>query len=114
MAEIEAETDRRLKKEKKMHTVQLDGTEYILRCDLNVIEKIEEKYETVAHMIDSANSLVATKFMIAEMINEHFYYAGTPERVTEDFVGARLTMAEMETAVTAALACLTDCVCKKK
>lgn len=97
-----------------MYTIKLDGKEYILRCDLNVIEKIEEKYGNLNTMMEKQGSVPCTKFLVAEMINEHFYYIGAPEQVTEDFVGARLTPAELGEVVTTVLSCLMDCVCKKK
>lgn len=97
-----------------MYTIILDGKEYILRCDLNVIEKIEEKYGDLNGAMEKQGSISCTKFLAAEMINEHFYYTGVPDRVTEEFVGARLTTADLGIVVTTVLSCLMDCVCKKK
>ena len=97
-----------------MYTITLDGKEYILRCDLNVIEKIEEKYGTIMSLMEKQGNISSTKFLVAEMINEHFYYVNVPDRVTEDFVGARLSAIDLEQVVSTMLSCLMDCVCKKK
>jgi len=97
-----------------MYTVKLDGKEYILRCDLNVIERIEEKYGNLNDALKKQGTVECIKFLLAEMINEHYYYAGIPEQVTEKYVGARLTSAELETVMGTTLSCLLDCVCKKK
>lgn len=97
-----------------MYTITLDGKEYILRCDLNVVEKIEEKYGTITSLLEKQGNIACTKFLAAEMINEHFYYCNVPDRVTEGFVGARLSAIDLEQTVSAVLSCLMDCVCKKK
>ena len=47
------------------------------------------------------------------MINEHYKYAGSPDRVTEEFVGARLTMADRVPAMNAVLACLGGSIAPK-
>ena len=97
-----------------MYTLILEGKEYILRCDLNVVEKIEEKYGGLSSMMEQQGSVACTKFLIAEMINEHYYYIGASERVTDNWVGARLTAAELQGVVNTVISCLADCVCKKK
>lgn len=71
-----------------MHTIMLDGREYILRCDLNVIEKMNEKYGDISEF--KADDIAEVKEAAAMMINEHFYYTGSAETVTPDFIGSRL------------------------
>jgi hypothetical protein len=78
-----------------MHTLTLNGTEYVLRCDLNVIDKIERRFVSVdacrkIAMAGAVGSAAATKFLCAEMINEHFAAAGDPKRVTEEEIGRAL------------------------
>ena len=41
-----------------MHTIMLDGREYILRCDLNVIEKMNEKYSDSDYVCTPEDELV--------------------------------------------------------
>lgn len=78
-----------------MRTLVLDGEEYILRCDLNVIDEIERKYVSVdacrtIAAAGVAGSAGAVKFLAAAMINEQFAAAGDKKRVTEEFVGRHL------------------------
>lgn len=96
-----------------MHTVTLDGKEYILRCDLNVAEQIEEKYGSLTGLQKQNGSAAALKFLTAAMINEHYKYTGSPDRVTEDFVGARLTMADRLPVMNTVLACLGESITPK-
>ena len=96
-----------------MHTVTLDWKEYTLRCDLNVAEQIEEKYGSLGGLQKQNGSASALKFLTAAMINEHYKYTGSPDRVTEDFVGARLTMADRVPVMNAVLACLGESITPK-
>lgn len=96
-----------------MHTVTLDGKEYILRCDLNVAEQIEEKYGSLTGLRKQNGSAAVLKFLTAAMINEHYKYTGSPDRVTEDFVGARLTMADRVPVMNTVLVCLGESITPK-
>lgn len=78
-----------------MNTLTLGGEEFILRCDLNVIDKIERSFVSVdacrkIAASGSVGSAAAVKLLAAEMINEHFAVAGEGRRVTEDWIGAQL------------------------
>lgn len=78
-----------------MNTLRLGDEEYILRCDLNVIDKIERRYTSVdvcrkLAAAGAVGSAAAVKFLCAEMINEHFEAAGDAKRVTEEEVGRAL------------------------
>ena len=78
-----------------MNTLKLGGTEYALRCDLNVIDQIERRFASVdaCRKIAAAGAIgsaAATKFLAAEMINEAFAAAGDTCRVTEEKVGREL------------------------
>lgn len=96
-----------------MHTVTLEGKEYILRCDLNVAEQIEEKFGSLGELQKNSGSAAALKFLTAAMINEQYKYTGSSERVTEDFVGARLTLADRVPVMNAVLACLGGSIAPK-
>ena len=71
-----------------MHTITLDGREYVLRCDLNVVEKMNEKYGDISEF--KACDIADVKEAAALMINEHFYYTGSAETVTPNYIGARI------------------------
>ena len=78
-----------------MNTLTLGGEEYVLRCDLNVIDKIERNFVSVdaCRKLAAAGitgSAAAVKMLAAEMINEAFAAAGNPRRVTEEQVGREL------------------------
>lgn len=78
-----------------MNTLTLGGKEYILRCDLNVIDQIERRFASVdacrkIAMAGALGSAAAVKFLTAEMINEAFAAAGDSSRVTEEQVGREL------------------------
>lgn len=97
-----------------MNTLTLGGEEYILRCDLNVIEKIERNYASVdtCQKIASAGavgSAATIKFLCAEMINEEFAATGETKRVTEDWVGQKLGGA-VTPVLTALFRELTECM----
>ena len=96
-----------------MHTITLEGKEYILRCDLNVAEQIEERFGSLGELQKNSGSASALKFLTAAMINEHYKYTGSSERVTEEFVGARLTLADRVSAMNAVLACLGGSIAPK-
>lgn len=89
-------------------TVIINGTEYTLRCDLNVIEKIEEEYGTVAELIQKVD-VKAVKFLVAVMINEHYYYIGDNRRITADKIGAEASMADFAALSKTAIDCLIGC-----
>lgn len=72
-----------------MHTIKLDEREYILRCDLNVIEKLSDKYDGDISKFTS-NDIAGVKEAAALMINEQFCYVGSSECVTPDFIGSRI------------------------
>lgn len=91
-----------------MHTVTIDGKEYILRCDLNVVEQIEEKLGSLDEARRKSGSANVLKFLLAAMINEHFNYTGSPERITENFVGTHMTIADRVPAMNAVIACFSE------
>lgn len=91
-----------------MNIIKLDNKEYILRCDINVLEKISAKYGTPDKLIDS--DISGMKEVAAWMINEHFYYTGKPDTVTPDFIGARLGLAGYKEACGAVIAELANCL----
>lgn len=96
-----------------MRTITIGGKEYGARCDLNVLEKIGERYGGMDALQAELGSIKAVKFLCCEMINEDNYARGEKERITEGFVGANLTMAEFVGAAQAVLECLTDCLAPK-
>ena len=44
-----------------MNTITLEGREYILRCDLNVVEMIEEKYGSIDAVYDKTGEISSPK-----------------------------------------------------
>lgn len=96
-----------------MHTITLDGREYILRCDLNVIEEIEKKYGSIGVVYEKSGEISCVKFLVAVMINEHFYAIGSAERVTEGRVGVFMTAADMIPVMRVVLNALGECVTPK-
>ena len=93
-----------------MRTIIMGGKEYGARCDLNVLGQIAERYGSMTELQKEIGSIKAIKFLACEMINEENYARGEKERVTENFVGATLTMAEFAGAAEAVMACLQDCL----
>ena len=96
-----------------MRTIIMGGKEYAARCDLNVLERIAERYGSMAELQEEIGTIKAIKFLACEMINEENYARGEKERITENFVGATLTMAEFADAAEAVMACLQDCLAPK-
>ena len=96
-----------------MNTITLEGREYMLRCDLNVVEQIEAKYGTIQAAYEKCGEIASIKFLTALMINEHFYATGSPERITEGAVGAKMSVADAPPVVREVLAALTECVTPK-
>ena len=93
-----------------MRTIIMGGKEYGARCDLNVLERIAERYGSMTELQEEIGSIKAIKFLACEMINEDNYARGEKERITENFVGATLTMAEFADAAEAVMVCLQDCL----
>lgn len=97
-----------------MHTITLDGQEYILKCDVNVIEQIEDKYGDVRKAFEKVGEIADTKELAAMMINEQFYFARSPERVTPQWVGSRINdTAAFAGIVREILAALNECIAPK-
>ena len=96
-----------------MRTIIMGGKEYGARCDLNVLERIAERYGSMTELQEESGTVKAIKFLACEMVNEENYVRGEKERITENFVGATLTMAEFADAAEAVMACLQDCLSPK-
>ena len=96
-----------------MNTITLEGREYILRCDLNVVEKIETRYGSIDAMYAETGKIPCVRFLVAEMVNEHFYFVKSPERITETMAGALMTSGDMVAVMRAVLAEISDCVTPK-
>lgn len=96
-----------------MRAIIMGGKEYGARCDLNVLERIAERYGSMTELQEEIGSIKAIKFLACEMINEENYARGEKERITENYVGATLTMAEFAGAAEAVMACLQDCLTPK-
>lgn len=97
-----------------MNTLKIGETEYILRCDLNVIAEIEREYMSVetCQKLASAGavrSAACVKFLAAAMINEHFAAAGDSKRVTEEEIGRALG-GNIAPVLTVLFRELTDCM----
>ena len=96
-----------------MRTIIMGGKEYGARCDLNVLARIAEQYGSMTELWDEIGTIKAIKFLTCEMVNEENYARGEKERITENWVGATLTMAEFAGAAEAVMACLQDCLSPK-
>lgn len=96
-----------------MRTIIMGGKEYGARCDLNVLERIAERYGSMAELREEIGTIKAIKFLVCEMVNEENYARGEKERITEGYVGAHLTMAEFADAAETVMACLQDCLAPK-
>lgn len=91
-----------------MHTVTIGGKEYILRCDMNVVEQVEEKLGSIEEAKRKSGSANVLKFLVTAMINEHFNFVGSPERITENFVGAHMMVSDRIPAMSAVVACFAE------
>ena len=96
-----------------MNTITLEGKEYILRCDLNVVEMIENRYGSIEAVYGRTGEIACVKFLVAAMVNEHFYAVKSPERITETGIGALMTSGDMLPVMRAVLAEISDCVTPK-
>mgnify|MGYP006926995826 CR=1 FL=1 len=95
-----------------MNVLTLDGKEYILRADINVFEYIYKTYGSL-DKFEKKLDITVIKDIAAVMINEHFAFIGTPERVTENFVGARIMPRDFEGVAKTVLAELIDSIKSK-
>lgn len=95
-----------------MNVLTLDGKEYILRADINVFEHIYKKYGSLEEF-EKKLDITVVKDIAAVMINEHFAFIGTPERVTENFVGARIMPHDFEDVTKTVLGELIDSIKSK-
>lgn len=95
-----------------MHTITLDGHEYILRCDLNVIEKIHAKYGNSLEEFSKAGA-EGIKTTVAWMINEQNLYTGSRETVTPEWVGARIMPHELKKIAAGVVSCISDSITPK-
>ena len=94
-----------------MLTIALDGLEYILRCDLNVIEELTARFGDISEI--DAGDIAKIKEAAAIMMNEHYYYIGSDETVTPRFVGSRLQVNEYRMICEAVFGEINDCIVPK-
>ena len=96
-----------------MREIIMGGETHKIRCDLNVLEAIEEKYGSI-DAITKKRSISSTKFLAAEMINEHNRVTRIPDRMTPEDVGARMYFPVYAQAWKEIIAEFLDCVIVKK
>ena len=96
-----------------MHGIIIGGTPYPIRCDMNVIEAIEDHFGGI-EAITEKRTIAAAKFLAAEMINEHNYCIDKPARVTPEWVGANMTPEEYGAVWRGVIECFVDCITVKK
>ncbi len=96
-----------------MHEIIIGGTAYGIRCDMNVIEAIEDHFGGVEN-VTKERTIAAAKFLAAEMINEHNYAANSPERVTPEWVGMQMTPQEYSAVWSGVMECFVDSINAKK
>ncbi len=95
------------------HEIIIGGAAYGIRCDMNVIEAIEDHFGGIEE-ITKKRTIPAVKFLAAEMINEHNYAVNSPERVTPAWVGANMTPAEYGAVWQGVIECFIDSITVKK
>lgn len=95
-----------------MNVLTLDGKEYILRADINVFEHIYKTYGSLEEF-EKKLDITVVKDIATVMINEHFAFIGIPERVTENFVGARIMPRDFEDITKTVLRELIDSIKSK-
>lgn len=93
-----------------MITVTLSGQEYELRCDLNVVEKIEERFGTIGALYREITKAKVVKWLLCEMINEARAANGASERITEDEAGRLCESHEIIPALVPVIGALNECV----
>lgn len=85
-----------------MHTVNIGGTEYGIRCDINAYEEILERYGDLSSAVkmeeDEKENMRKLKFLAAIFMNEHNAAENNPVRYTETDVG-RMMLPGERTAV---------------
>jgi hypothetical protein len=91
----------------------LGGEKRGIRCDMNVLEAIQQKFGEV-DAIMRERSISSAKFIVAEMMNEHNYSVSDPKRYTPDEVGMLMTPEEYVGAWTGCVKLFADSVTSKK
>lgn len=95
------------------HEIIIGGETRLIRCDMNVLEQIEDEFGSIEKIVEKRN-IKAAKFLAAAMINEHNYCAGIPDRVTPEKIGAEMTPQEYAAVWQGVIECFIDCVTVKK
>lgn len=85
-----------------------DGAEFILRADLNSLGEIQRIYGTVSAASVKLSAVAELLRIAAVLINEHYYYINSPERITPASLGARLDGSDIEQLTTAVLDAITE------
>lgn len=85
-----------------MRAIEIDGKKYPVLCDVNVIEKIQERYKSLENMAENIAIVRESKWMLTQMINEADQYLRVHEGrgfldqpMTEEKLGMMLTMADL-------------------
>lgn len=96
-----------------MHEIVIGGIPHGIRCDMNVIEEIEDHFGSIDGITEK-RTIKAAKFLAAAMINEQNYFAHSPERVTPEWVGAQMMPTEYAAAWQGLIQCFVDSINVKK
>ena len=96
-----------------MITIKMDGEEFGLRCDLNVIEEIEDKYGSIGALYRSIAKPEVIKWLVSAMINEERASRSVPERMTPEEVGRRMLSTDVVEAMTPVIEALNACCVPK-
>ena len=97
-----------------MYTVTLSGKEYELRCDLNVIEAIEERFGSIGAIYETIGSAKTVRWLVTEMINEAYAVRGSETRMTEREIGGQMLASDIIPAMQPVIDALNACVSPKK
>lgn len=68
-------------------TLTIDGKDYILRCNFNVIADVQDEYGSIPELMTSRGTVRAALIWAAAMANDYADLMGWPERFTDRTLG---------------------------
>lgn len=98
-----------------MHTITIDGKEYILRCDLNAYEEIVAKFGDLktATTITEGDAAKKVVYLLTTLINEHYLFIGEKDFLTEKRVSMLLLPSDVMRAYEAVMEAINDAFAPK-
>lgn len=86
------------------------GGEYILRADLNSLGRLQARYGTLGDAVGRLETVEELLRIAAELINEHYYAVGLPDRITPAALGAQMSGRDIMPLTLAVLEALNESV----